>query len=95
MNKAIKILRKLGFHIYKYGSIAKFMTFIYSWMNMEVYWVLKEQDGYWVVNCGDIERLNQINKMRNKKKIRIRDLNNSCVFRHPKKTWGKLKVISK
>ena len=95
MNKAIKILRKLGFHIYKYRLIAKLMTFIYSWMNMEVYWVLKEQDGYWVVNCGDIERLNQINKMRNKKKIRVRDLNNSCTFRHPKKAWSKLKVISK
>ena len=92
MNNTVKLLRHLGFHIYKYKFISKVMAFILSRWNMEVYWVIKEKDGYWVVNCGDVDRLNELNKRRGRAKIRIRDLDKSTLFRTPRRAWGKLKI---
>ena len=94
MNNTVKLLRHLGFHIYKYKFISKVMAFILSRWNMEVYWVIKEKDGYWVINCDNVDKLNRLNRLRNRKILRIRDLDNGALFRTPKRTWGKLKINS-
>ena len=88
------LVRKLGFNIYKSLTVAKVMAWIYSRLNMEVYWVLKQTEGYLIVNIEAQNRLNKIAKMKNKKKLHTRDLDNGCVFRTPKRTWGKLKIVS-
>jgi hypothetical protein len=70
------------------------MAWIYSRLNMEVYWVLKQTEGYLLVNCEVQNKLNHISYIKNRKKLRVRDLDNGCVFRTPKKVWGKLKIVS-
>jgi len=80
-----KDLRAKGFHIYprKYQAIRKAKDFTY--INKEVYWVLKEIGYYAVVNVADIDRLNN-NSLKHKGgyKIRTRDLDKTCVWRSPK-----------
>ena len=88
------LVRKLGFKIYRSLFIARLMAWVYSRLNMEVYWVLKQREGYLIVNIESQGRLNKIAKMRNNKMLRVRDLDNGCVFRTPKRTWGKLKIVS-
>ena len=88
------LVRKLGFKIYRLLFIAKLMAWVYSRLNMEVYWVLKQTEGYLIVNIESQGKLNKIAKMRNNKKLRVRDLDNGCIFRTPKRTWGKLKIVS-
>ena len=88
------LVRKLGFKIYRSLFIAKLMAWVYSRLNMEVYWVLKQTEGYLLVNIETQNKLNKIAKMRDKKKLHVRDLDNSCIFRTPKRVWGKLKIVS-
>jgi hypothetical protein len=89
-----KLARKLGFKIYKSKSIACIMAWIYSRLNMEVYWVLKQTEGYLIVNIETQNKINTINKIRNKPKLRVRNLDNGCIYRTPKRAWGKLKITS-
>jgi hypothetical protein len=80
-----RLVRKLGFKIYRYLLIAKLMAWIYSRANMEVFWVLKQQEGYLLVNIDAFNKLNRLAKMRNKNKIRVRNLDKGCVYRFPKR----------
>ena len=88
------LVRKLGFKIYRSLFIAKVMAWVYSRLNMEVYWVLKQREGYLIVNIEAQNKLNKIGKMQNKKKLHVRDLDKGCIFRTPKRVWGKLKIVS-
>jgi hypothetical protein len=88
------LVRKLGFKIYRSLFIAKVMAWVYSRLNMEVYWVLKQTEGYMLVNLETQDKLNKLGKIKNSKKLHIRDLDNGCIFRTPKRVWGKLKIAS-
>lgn len=84
----------MGFKIYRSLIVAKLMAWIYSRVNMEVYWVIKQTEGYLLVNLEAQEKLNKLAKLRDRKKMRVRDMDKGCVFRTPKRTWGKLKIVS-
>lgn len=94
-------VRKLGFKIYKYLLVAKFMARRGSRQSLQVHWVIKQSGGYMVLNVDGLNRLNKINESVRKikhsnytKKIRERDLTRSAIFRTPPVSWGKLKICS-
>jgi hypothetical protein len=88
----IKQVRKLGFRIYTNKHKAIFLAWLFSRVNQEVNWVVKEPEGYMVINFRTFERLNLLKKIAHGKKIRERDLNKLCIYRGFPRTWGKLKV---
>lgn len=79
-----KALRSRGFLIYtrKAKAIRRARHFTEGFKI--VYWVIKEDIGYYVVNLEHIRKLNT-NEMKRKggKKIRTRDLDKLCVWRSP------------
>jgi hypothetical protein len=92
-NKArIKQVRKLGFRIYTSRLKAIWLAWLFSRINQEVNWVVKEPEGYMVINIRIWELLNKLGKKSGVKKITERDLNNKCVYRSHPKSWGRLKV---
>lgn len=83
--KMRKVLRAKGLRIYttKLKGIqkAKALTHI----ERRVFWVMKEEVGYYVVNLEDVERLNSSSmKQRGGKKIQTRYLDKKSVWRSPK-----------
>jgi hypothetical protein len=87
-----KAVRKLGFRIYKSKRKAVILAWLFSRINQEVNWVVKEPEGYMVLNSRLMERLNIIRKIKDGKKIRERDMNKMCIYRGFPKSWGKIKV---
>jgi hypothetical protein len=88
----LKQVRKLGFRIYTSKLKAIWLAWLFSRINQEVNWVVKEPEGYMVINIRIWELLNKLGKKAGSKKITERDLNNKCVYRGFPKTWGRLKV---
>lgn len=77
-------LRKTGIYVYRSKAKAKRIAKKRTVKNKVVYWVMDEMIGYYVINLYDIDRLNKNeNKHKGFKKIRIKDLNNTCVWRSP------------
>ena len=83
--KLRKLLRKRGFLIYTSLRRAKNKAFLLSREFRIVYWVMKEDIGYYVVNTEKVKQLN-VNEMKRKgaTKIRVKDLNEHCVWRSEK-----------
>jgi DNA phosphorothioation-dependent restriction protein DptG len=91
-SKKRKQVRRLGFRIYTNRLKAIFLAWLFSRINNEVNWVVKEPEGYMVINTRIFERLNKLKEIGHGKKIRIRDIEKGCMYRSHPKSWGKIKV---
>jgi hypothetical protein len=87
-----KQVRKLGFRIYTSKRKAVLLAWLFSRINQEVNWVVKEPEGYMVINFRTFERLNKLKEIAHGKKIRERDMNKICLYRGFPRSWGKIKV---
>lgn len=80
-----RTLRRNRFKIYRFKRQAIRNARGLTHINKEVYWVIKESNGYYVVNLSDVQRLNK-NTLKGigGSKIRTKDLDKICVWRSPK-----------
>ena len=83
--KLRKLLRKKGFLIYTSKRKAKIKASRLARKFKIVYWVMDEVIGYYVIHKEQVHQLN-VNEMKRKgaTKIRVRDLNENCVWRSKK-----------
>lgn len=81
-HKLRKNMRKIGIYLHRRKSPAIRRAKIQTREQKEVYWVMKEKVGYYVLNLHDIRRLNN-NEMKHKgyNKIRTHDLDKTCAWR--------------
>jgi len=78
-------MRKTGLHIYatKLKAINRAKGFTFS--ERRVFWVVKEEIGYYVIHLEDIARLNSSSmKQMGGTKIQTKYLDKICVWRSPK-----------
>ena len=94
-------VRSLGFKIYKYLWVAKFMAKRLTRNELMVHWVLKQPEGYMVLNIDTLKHLNKVNEAVRKiksiaysDKIRERDLNRSAIYKTPPINGSVLKICS-
>jgi len=79
-----RALRKIGLHIYtlRWMAISKAKGFTHN--NRQVYWVTKEEIGYFVLNMEDIQRFNNANmKHRGGTRHKASDFDKTCIWRSP------------
>jgi len=79
-----RALRNKGFIIKTRKWIAVIMAWFLSRKERQVYWVIKESIGYYVMNIDHVRLLNKSEMKRpGGDRIRIRDLNKLCIWRSP------------
>jgi len=79
-----KALREKGFIVKTTSRAAVRSAKKLSRKERQVYWVMKESIGYYVVNIDHVKKLNK-NEMKRPggKRIHVRDLNRLCIWRSP------------
>jgi hypothetical protein len=94
-------VRQLGFKIYKRLWIAKFMARRLSRQVLQVHWVIKQEEGYMVINTDSMQRLNKVKEAVAKikrmpfcDKFRERDLNRSAIYKTLPINGSVLKICS-
>jgi len=79
-----KALRAKGFYIYTSKRIAISQGRRLSAQERQVYWVTKEEIGFYLVNLDHIRRLNNSNlKRKGGVRIHTRDLDKRAIWRSP------------
>ena len=92
-NKTLrKQIKAKGFNVYRLFLLAKIAAFILSRLNMQVYWVFAEEYGFMVINIDQFEVINKARMKNNFRRLHVRDMDKTCVFRTPKKAWGTIKI---
>lgn len=85
-------LRESGLNIYKRLPRAKRASRRLAKRHLSVYWVFAEPEGFMVLDIGGIDRFNTARKKNNLPKVRVRNADQMCVYRYPKRGWNVIKT---